>query len=412
MKDSSPDRDLLISALEVTIPRWAEWKSARSVLSQFPPDQAVLHHLVEAIENCEVFNQVRGHWLFSGSTGFILTATSLAAPLLYRAAPRNDPGAELLSDAVDWLIRLLATRHADGKFIAAIWGITVDHEVEIDEGLSLIPFDLLADSTVKRRVLDAVETPWDGTVWMSHRYHGRPTAALVRRVVNIPYIISAAKGAEGLAALEVAATATLAFLQACIAGQALVAGCWFEHQDRDLDIKEYENYLTWLLPEILPYIRSAVSVDVHALARDAAAFRSLQSEWRSTLMRSMERFVLSQCRHQIIDQALDLALAFEIAVTGGQGDDAPKSWKASVRSAQTIGGTLQRRAQIRAAVAAVFRLRNTGIHGGSLKGSEQLGHRDTLARGASVYRELVSILLSYVKQPIWQTLELEPRTRE
>jgi hypothetical protein len=57
----------------------------------------------------------------------------------------------------------------------------------------------------------------------------------------------------------------------------------------------------------------------------------------------MNRFTLSQCRHQTIDRILDLALAFEIAVSGGDGDSAPPGWKVSVRSAQLIGGALKAR---------------------------------------------------------------------
>ena len=411
MKDPNPDRDLLASALNITIPRWEKAKSVTSFLSQYPPDQTVLLALEEAIENCEVFKRVRGHSLFSGYAGFILTASSLAAPLLYRA-DRRDLGEEALADAAEWLIRVLETRHAVGKFIVAIWGLSVEQEVDLGGGLAIVPFDHLQDSTLKRRVTESSDQPWDGSVWMSPHYHSEPSAALVQNITKFPYIGSPAKGARMLAELEAKAKATLAFLQACVAGQPLVGGSWFEYEDHDLDINEYENYLIWLLPEVIPRVRSAVSVDVPTLRRYAAALRSIPSEWRNTLQRSMERFVLSQCRHQIVDKALDLALAFEIAVAGGKGDNAPPGWKVSVRSAQMIGGTLERRRQVRASVSALYRLRNTGAHGGSLNDAERQQQEDTIVVGVSVYCDLFASFLSSGRQPDWQTLELKPRTRE
>lgn len=79
----------------------------------------------------------------------------------------------------------------------------------------------------------------------------------------------------------------------------------------------------------------------------------------------MERFRLSQSRQQSVDRVLDLALAFEIAISD-RGDNAPPSWKVSVRLAQLIGGPLATRQQNRDGVAVLYDLRKQATHGGSL----------------------------------------------
>jgi len=72
----------------------------------------------------------------------------------------------------------------------------------------------------------------------------------------------------------------------------------------------------------------------------------------------------------VIDRILDLTLAFEIAVSG-KGEQAPQSWKVSVRCAQMIGGPLWDRQENRRRMVALYNLRNQGTHGSSLSGGGQ-----------------------------------------
>jgi len=123
----------------------------------------------------------------------------------------------------------------------------------------------------------------------------------------------------------------------------------------------------------------------------------------------MERFTLSQCRHQIVDQVIDLAIAFEIVMHGsGEG---PMSWKAAVRAAQLIGGRLSRRQRNRLAIEQLFKIRSRGAHGGSLKPSERKKQEAALSEARGIYRAALAGFLSLGARPDWKALELEPRTR-
>jgi len=68
-------------------------------------------------------------------------------------------------------------------------------------------------------------------------------------------------------------------------------------------------------------------------------------------------------RHETIDHILDLTLAFEIAVSC-KGEQAPQSWKVSVRSAQMIGGPLPDRQGNRRKMSALLLLRISPVAGG------------------------------------------------
>jgi hypothetical protein len=224
------DHERVITALEPTLANWEEWKRGRALLSQYPPDDSVVAPLVAAIEECEVFKPVQGRSLFSGNSGVILHARALAPELLYRAERTNK------SAAADWLIRMLATRHANGLFVAAIWGLSVDREVEIAQGMTLVPFGRLAQSAMKQRITRQAKT-WGTAVWISQRYFDVPGAAIVRKVVDFPYIGALDNSVQRLEELEDEAKPPLYFLQASAAGQPLAVASWFEYEDTDLDFK-------------------------------------------------------------------------------------------------------------------------------------------------------------------------------
>jgi hypothetical protein len=104
----------------------------------------------------------------------------------------------------------------------------------------------------------------------------------------------------------------------------------------------------------------------------------------------------------------ELALAFEIAVSE-KGDNAPPSWKVSVRSAQLIGGSLKERQQTRATVSALYKLRNQATHGGTLRArSSQKLVDDILRESCELYVRLMKGLLALRFKPDWKVVELEP----
>ena len=309
MTGQNSDRNILVPALKTALAHWEEWKREKTVLGSYPPPDAILAPLAAAIAKCDAYKPVAGRSLFSGYSGIVLQAQSLALPLLNHA-DRPNLGASAVSAAADWLIRMVETRKADGVFIVVIWGLSVDREVRIADRLALVPFDQLSDSYMKRKIAERAEftkqsrRAWDQGVWSSPNLYDLPGAAIVRKVAKFPYIGSPAAHFGRLAELEAETKVPLPFLEANAAGQPLVTGSWFEYEDKDLDFNEHENYLALTTPEIVPHVQSHVSIDPDALARDAAALWSLPSSWQDDMLRSMQRFTLSQCRHQIVDQVV------------------------------------------------------------------------------------------------------------
>ena len=395
------DKTILVTALERAAHAYKESNPLPTLLGP-GPDASVLDPLSDAIETCDAYKAVAGHVLFSGGSGPVLHSPVLASRLFLKGPRYGDD----ISGAVDWLLRLLTTRETTGLFKAAIWGISLDQEVALTKSSYLMPFATLPNSWMKGRISERAKRCYDGSVWMTHNYFDTPTTAFVEELHDFPYIRTDNISFLIMNDMILKVQKLSVLIQAACIGSPLAVACWFEYADRELEFSEGENTFTWLLPEIHPHIKRSIATEVSAIQSNFANYQAATGEHQTRLLRSMERYSLSQCRRESIDRVLDLALAFEIAVSE-KGDNAPPSWKVSVRSAQLIGGTLADRQQKRATVSALYDLRNQATHGGTLKAkSPDSSVEQILQENYNLYVLLMKMLLTLRVKPEWKSVEL------
>lgn len=400
----------VVHALTQAMADWGKWKVDRSLINQHPIDEAVWMPLAEAIDKWPPFERINGKAVFSGGGGFVLHASSLVMPLLYRTSwPPNQKDAA--DDAVRWLSRVLTTQVADGRLVAAVWGMAVSKRIKVGEGVHIVPWSEIPDTRVAHRIRERSETPGLNAAWISTRWFGAPGAAIVISVKDVPFAGRFGEALTYLAATEEELSDHLSLLQAGIAAQPLVAASWFEYLDQDIDINISETMLNWKHSEFPPQIKQNSELDASIIKKSFNRFYKLSKEYRIELFRSMDRYSLSLCRNKLIDQVLDLAIALEIA-TSGSSEHTPLAWKVAVRSAQAIGGPLENRKRVRKTLHDLYSLRNTGSHGGTLKPKEHLKNLDTLFGSRQIYSELLDGLIALGAKPDWNALELEPRTRK
>jgi Apea-like HEPN len=401
------DRKILVAALESAVGAYRAQEPRPTLISR--PDKSIIDGLSDAIKRCAAYNAVAGNYVYSGGSGPVLTADLMAPHLFQKGDGFGGDGN--ISDAVDWFLRLLTTREAAGIFKAAIWGFSIDEEVALSESSRLIPFAALPDSYMKTRVLERSKPCYDASVWLSHTYFDGPRVAFVREVQQFPYICSDARPFTKIIEMEQEVRDLSFFIEAASVGHPLALGCWFEYADQDLDFNNWQNSLVWLLPEIPPRIRTCTSINATTIRDHLRKRSALPDDLRSRVLRSMERFTLSQCRHQMIDRVLDLALAFEIAVSGEGRDQAPVGWRVGVRSAQLIGGPLEARQGNRDTLNGLYRLRNKATHGSSLSSADRDELDATVRRCSEIYQKLILGFLALGRKPEWSALELEARSQ-
>lgn len=405
------DRAILVTAIESASATYNKLQPPRSLLSSTPKE--ILDDLISSVEACEAYQAVAGNIIFNGSSAPIITS-SLLAPRFFDMRNHWD-GSKWVEDlpwAADWLLQLLTTRKTEARLKVAVWGISVEEEVEISDHMRVLPFSGLPDTFNKSRILDRAKDHRGQDLWVSHMNYGLPGAAFEIAIRDLPFISTDGDCFIQVFDRRMIAKEFWSFIQAATTGRPLALCTWLDYANRELEFSEWDKWPDWILPEIVPRIKSSVSIDAQSIKKDWGAYSALPGETRSSLTRSIERFVLSQCRHQFVDRILDLALAFEIAVGGGRGDNAPASWKVAVRSSQMIGGPLDDRQELREKLNHMYSFRSRATHGGSMDAKDRADLEATVNDCSQIYVALIKSFLALGEKPDWKKFELEPRTTE
>jgi hypothetical protein len=399
-------RNNLSAAVEEALIAWERWRHQKTILSEWPPASDVYAPIGHAISSLPDFDAVKGRSLFSGDSGVLITADRMALETLRYASSQSEDKANRASD---WLIGILQTRDAPGFYYAPVWGMAIDDEIEVTPNLRVVAFDQLPSNFMKDRIVDRATAIWNNTVWKSQLYYDMPATAIVHRLTSVCYIGSPENPYRQILLAQNEIVDRLAILQSTLVGEPLVAGGWFEWEDSKLDFNRFENSMYWHLLEVVPRVIRHIHVDRERIAEisNAAIFKG---PWKKDLLRSMHRFVLSQSRRNIPDRALDLVLAFEIAVGGGPGDNAPASWKVSIRAAQLIGGALDTRLETRKTLSTLYQIRSKTAHGGDLKASDATKISLTVTAAEGIYREMLRAALKLSSIPKWESLEMQARS--
>jgi len=390
------DRDLLIEGFAIAIALDEKAKRELTILGAWATEP-VLEQVRLAIEGCGAYQAVAGKAIFNGQTGFILHSQSLALQTYYQL----DRGAE---EAADWLLKVLGTTKTQACLKAAVWGLSIDESADFGNGALLIPYDQLADSRFKRLIdrkagasADLVDMP----VWVDRGFYRAPQSAYQKTIADVPFICADRSAMNVFDAAFSDARVHWSLCEILGAGRPLVFAHWVEFLDPDLEAVNVDQLLIWNHAEVAPLIHEDVSISADLLNERLGAIGGLDPGFRYRLLRSANRYVLSQCRRSIVDQVLDLALAFEIAVSE-KSDNAAMAWKVSVRTAQMIGGNLEQRLTNRDKVTKFYGLRNQATHGGELNEEEQT----TVAEAVPLYLELVHGFLRHGKRPNWKAIEM------
>ncbi len=407
------DHGILTAALRPAVEAYGAKTAESTLLGRPEPDGEILTPVAEAIDQCTAFQAVKGHALFTGRLGLDIEAGEMASHLVHGAISYNpDPAANKVDEAASWLLRVLATRKTKALFHGAIWGLSIDSEILLPSGARLVPFAALPDSYLKSSIEHRSTNYTDIVPWLNTRFHELPRAGYIQEIPSFPYI-DPSKGSAYKAVEDVTAEALeyWTVLQAASVGHPLAISYWMGYEDRSLLLEEWKVGESWSLPEIPPFVKEFRPADGDALRSDMANYIALSGATRGDLLRSMKRFTLGQCRRETVDRVLDLALAFEIAVSGGD-QNLAVSWKVSVRTAQFVGGSLAVPQKNRKIVSDLYTLRSKATHGSSLASIPEAKQTATVDASYAIYGRLIKCLLSLGHQPDWNTIELEPRTQD
>jgi hypothetical protein len=148
------DRAILTTALEEAAKAYRALIPVPTILGAEPGE--IVDAVSAAVDQCKTYQAIAGLAVFSGGSGPVLDAHSLASKLFSEGVRWGND----IPAAVEWLIRLMTTRETLGLFKAGIWGLGLNQEVSLTETSRLMPFDALADSSIRRRLVERAKRPY------------------------------------------------------------------------------------------------------------------------------------------------------------------------------------------------------------------------------------------------------------
>jgi hypothetical protein len=368
----------------------------QTILARDGPDEEVLAPIMSAIQSCREYQDVANTNVFALNTVATVSADLLARRALSRAEWKSS------ADAAAWVFRVLGTRKTTIFLKAAVWGISIDEEMGLSQSARLLQFDRLPPTYGKGAIVDRNKWQASRSVWYSDRHFDTPLVAYVQEMRDVPFMAGIELAFERVNAAARSAIEFCRLIEGVCVTHPLPMAYWLEFEDDELDLAFTGSLLTWSLPEVHPRIETVTKLNPTVVFEHYGLYRELSNEWRADLRRSMDRYTLSQCRRELIDRVLDLALAFEIAVSQ-KGDNLPVRWKVSVRTAQLIGGTVADRKVVRRSVGRLYELRNKATHGSNLVGAES----DVVLDCMKIYPVLLQRLLRFSDRPDWSSIELD-----
>lgn len=396
----------LEKALEQLGPTHLSTEAARRLLVD--PRHAIqepeaLRTVSEALTGQPEFNTPRMVNCLNGRTGF--QPDIVGRILLHEAKQRGSA-----ESAVRWLEKVLRTETGAAILVQTLWGLSIDHQCELLDGLELVPFSALPASRQKEMlsVHEWIRRP-QMAPWFSQ---DAPSAALVARHEVAPYLVDA-KSQETVGAATELFT-KFADVQLCLAmvGPApLIPGpAWFQYIDPDLEAAIFGYSTLSSHPEVLPtHLPETEGFDC-AQGRDlVGAFVKFDSGLKTRLRTAMGRLHLSLVRRSPADKSLELAIALETLLIDSAGEH---TFKVALRAALMTADSLTERSRNRAIIQAAYGLRSALMHSGhapatcKVHGFGQESTPNVVAEATRITAKVIRRVLMQGGLPDWPRLEL------
>jgi len=267
-------------------------------------------------------------------------------------------------EAIEWLRKVLTATEAKGKTIQALWGVPVTTEIELANGVRIMPVSSLPDSEEKRQ-LTSLSSRHGRNIWSSLDF-SPPESALVRERCLSPVTFDPMKAGsfDDVQRDADALFSDITLALTVVGPRIAIAGAqWFTFDDSDFDLHRAQAFsVVEVLPARMadyPALNGVEAVEI------VGAFLRLEGKTRRKVKIALERINQAQRRHGVGDRAVDLSTAFEAIL----GDDktTEMTHKVKVRCVRLLGGSDSIRKTNFLVMGKMYNVRSSLVHSGEVK---------------------------------------------
>ncbi|KVP66097.1 HEPN domain-containing protein [Burkholderia ubonensis] len=284
--------------------------------------------------------------------------------------------------AIKWMVGILNTKSASATTYDALWGISVDKELQLTDEVRLIPLTAARECPQKlaftnfQHSKSFLETqlnlsPPVTALAIDHqiepfayKYVRKPEKGEQPSNEYIKYANVTSAAEKQHARRQQLLTDTTLVMTLLGPSIPISAAVWFTMQDQNLQFA-LERIATLKMiraVEILPARQMAYKIDSDAALKLVKNFFALDEHSKKRVRLALKRLNASQRRQSVGDMALELAIAFESLL--GDGVPTEMTNKIATRSARLLGGELADRKLSAKIVKEMYRLRSAIVHTG------------------------------------------------
>ncbi|MBI1785492.1 hypothetical protein HYR69_10145 [Candidatus Sumerlaeota bacterium] len=319
--------------------------------------------------------------------------------------------------ALDWVEKILSTQEAAGYAIMALRGIKVESEIDLGNGVRLIPFSNLPESGHKRQLSESADPAGD-VASRGSMIPDPPECALIfdHTVKHFIHFFADGKLPNESSALAFCSLLddTRLALTLCGPSAPMNASYWFQYCDPEIQAAIMYPSRSLALNEIVPSYYSAPVITDSMANGIACAFQDLEDTEANGNLKSKVRLSLTRLNQAVRrplhgDRVLDLAIALESLLVG---DGGGLSFKFALRGALLTAPSIEDRRTVRATLRAFYELRSELIHKGTLgsevkvKGIGKVPSAKVVTDTTSICAQVIRKILELKSVPNWDEYEL------
>jgi hypothetical protein len=300
-----------------------------------------------------------GFVLSTGGGGGLGFYGAVAGRYLARRVQDGRTCAEAAADLRD----LLDTQRAKCLAVMALWGVEVDRPVELEGGVTLLPFASIPDSDTKKWVEGTSQehpgTQFYGSVLLQQP----PPSALCRQFDASPVLFRAGSQPTVTGPSPSELFAEIALVMALSGPCSPLTGPqWTQFLDPVIERAKFGVMVGLSRMEVVPepYVEPA-RLQADLVQEIVKEYLNTGGQVRDRLRVSLTRFHRAMSRHNDGDKAVDLAVSLEAILTDGSGEH---TFKTALRAGLLTKGSELDRMRARAIVSAIYRLRSMVVHNG------------------------------------------------
>jgi len=319
------------------------------------------------------------------------------------------------AEAISWFEKVMNTTTAQGSVINLMWGAPVEQEIEIMDGLKIVPFSSLTETQLGPWQQSNANTPITSIGGLFSITP--PQSALIKSVSISPFIVNEDETDQFLDRTDFIKTSEIfndiALAITAIGPRTVISSSkWFVYDDPDLEEARLFKGHSMQPIEIIPNRPSDESLLYAEEAKPLVeAFLSLQGQTLAKTRVALKRLNQSRRRHNVGDRAVELATAFEALL--GDNATTEMTHKIKVRATRLIGGSIEARVRNAAIINKTYSIRSKLVHTGQVNADEtetisgQRLHASQIVHEATLLcAQLIRIIILRRAIPDWAIFDI------